>query len=70
MITKEHEIKKYCCFYASEYHLEMILVHYINRKIEEEIQIEIISDKNLKTSVEKLIDKIRVKVVYNHNNML
>lgn len=60
MITKENELEKTCSFYVSDYHLEMILVPYINRKIEEEIQIEIISDKNLKTSVEKLIDKINI----------
>ena len=30
MITKEHSGIKSCCFYASEFHLEMILLPYIN----------------------------------------
>ena len=29
MVTKEHDTKKYCCFYVSDFHLEMILLPYI-----------------------------------------
>ena len=35
MVTKENKLEKTCSFYVSEYHLEMILVPYINKKIEE-----------------------------------
>ena len=34
MITKEDKIQKSCCFYASDYHLEMIILPYINKKID------------------------------------
>ena len=33
MITKEHKVKKYCLFYASDFHLEMILLPYIKKNI-------------------------------------
>ena len=32
MITKELEATKKCCLYASDFHLEMILVPYIKEK--------------------------------------
>ena len=47
MITKENKIQKSCCFYASDYHLEMIILPYINKKIDEKAQVTIITEKNL-----------------------
>ena len=34
MITKENE-GKLCSFYASDFHLEMIILPYINKKLED-----------------------------------
>ena len=34
MIVKNKRLEKLCCFYVSEFHLEMILVPYINNVIE------------------------------------
>ena len=44
MFTKENNYEKICSFYASDYHLEMIMIPYINRKIEEQVDIEIIKE--------------------------
>lgn len=58
MIIK-YEREKICCFYVSEFHLEMILVPYINEKINEEITI--ITQKKLRETLETLISKINLK---------
>lgn len=50
--------KKECCFYVSEFHLEMILIPYINRKIDEDI--DILTEKELRKTVEILISKINL----------
>ncbi len=56
MITKEHEIKKYCCFYASEYHLEMILLPYIKNNIDK-TKFVILTEDNLSESMKTLLDR-------------
>lgn len=50
--------KKECCFYVSEFHLEMILIPYINKKIDEDI--DILTEKKLRKTVEILISKINL----------
>ena len=42
MVVQNKRIEKTCCFYVSEFHLEMILVPYINEKINENITIIIL----------------------------
>ena len=59
MIAPNKKIEKRCCFYVSEFHLEMILIPYINEKIEEDITI--LTEKNLKQTLEILITKINLK---------
>lgn len=56
MITKEHEIKKYCCFYASDYHLEMILLPYIKNNIDK-TKFVILTENNLSESMKTLLDR-------------
>jgi len=58
MVVQNKEIEKECCFYVSEYHLEMILLPYINEKIDENITI--LTQKNLRETLEKLISKINI----------
>lgn len=60
MITKEKKIEKICSFYASDYHLEMIMLPYINRKIEEKANIIIITEKNLTESLKTVISKMNL----------
>lgn len=60
MITKENE-QKLCSFYASDFHLEMIILPYINKKLEDEEEVVIITEENLKESVNILISKINLE---------
>lgn len=59
MVVESKRQEKTCCFYVSEFHLEMILVPYINKKIGENITI--LTQKKLKETVEILISKINIK---------
>ena len=56
MITKEHSGIKSCCFYASEFHLEMILLPYIKQRMDK-INFVILTQKNLKDTVEILLER-------------
>ena len=60
MITKENE-GKLCSFYASDFHLEMIILPYINKKLEDKEEVVIITEENLKESVNILISKINLE---------
>lgn len=59
MVVQNKTEEKICCFYVSEFHLEMILLPYINEKIEENITI--LTEKNLKETLEILISKMNLK---------
>ena len=59
MVVQNKRLEKTCCFYVSEFHLEMILVPYINEKIEENITI--LTEKNLTNTLEILISKMNLK---------
>lgn len=59
MVVQDERKEKTCCFYVSDFHLEMILVPYINKKIDENITI--LTEKNLKETLEILISKMNLK---------
>lgn len=78
MFTKEKNIEKICSFYASDYHLEMIMIPYINKKIEEQANVKIITEKNLTKTATEVISKINIpekrkkeimKIDWNNNNI-
>ena len=54
--TKE----KICTFYTSDYHFEMISLPYINKKIEENKEVVILTENNLEKTVNKLISNINL----------
>ena len=56
MITKEHEVKKYCCFYASDFHLEMILLPYIKKNMYK-YKFMIFTEENLSDSMNILLNR-------------
>ncbi len=56
MITKEQKTGKYCCFYVSDFHLEMILLPYIKNNIDK-CKIVIFTENNLKDSVRLLLER-------------
>ena len=53
--TKESKVKKYCCFYASDFHLEMILLPYIKNNIYKDKFI-IFTEENLSDSIKVLLN--------------
>ena len=54
--TKE----KTCAFYASDYHFEMISLPYINKNLEQEKEIIILTENNLEETIKNLISKINL----------
>ena len=59
MVVQDKRQEKTCCFYVSDFHLEMILIPYINEKIDENIVI--VTEKKLKETVKILISKMNLK---------
>lgn len=57
----ENKIEKLCCFYVSDFHLEMILLPYINSKLDENIIIK--TEKNLRDTVETLVSKMNLNEI-------
>lgn len=64
MITKERNIKELCSFFVSDFHFEMIILPYINKKLDENYSIQIISENDLTDSINILLNKINL----NKNN--
>lgn len=60
MLVESQNKGKICSFYVSDFHLEMILVPYINKKIDEEEEIKIITEKNLQDSVKILVSRMNM----------
>ena len=60
MIVENKKIDKACSFYVSDFHLEMILMPYINKKINKRENIIITTEKDLKDTVEILISKVNI----------
>ena len=56
MFTKECNSNKYCLFYVSEFHLEMILLPYIKEKIDKK-DIMIYTEENLSNGIKILLDR-------------
>ena len=51
---------KTCSFYTSDYHFEMISLPYINKKIEENKEIIILTENNLENTINKLVSNINL----------
>lgn len=60
MITKESGINKVCSFYASDFHLEMMMLPYINKKLEQNANIILFTQKDLEKSIKVLMSKINL----------
>lgn len=61
MITKEQKITKYCCLYASDFHLEMILLPYIKNKMYKS-NVIVFTENNLKDSLCILLERTNLKL--------
>lgn len=55
--TKE----KICTFYASDYHFEMITLPYINKNMEENKEVIVLTENDLEDTIKTLISKMNLK---------
>ena len=55
--TKE----KTCTFFVSDYHFEMISLPYIDKKLEENEEIIILTENNLEDTIQTLLSKMNFK---------
>ena len=53
--------KNTCAFYASDYHLEMIILPYINEYLKENKNIYIFTQNNLEETIKTLVGKVNLK---------
>ncbi len=61
MKKEENTKERVCAFYASDYHFEMISLPYINKKIEENDEVVILSENDLEETMQTLLNKINLK---------
>ncbi len=50
-----------CAFYASDYHLEMIMLPYINENLKQNKNIYIFTQNNLEETINTLIDRVNLE---------
>ena len=61
MVVKYKKIEKVYSSYVSEYHLEMILVPFINSKIEEKENVVIETEYDMNETLNTLLSKLNLK---------
>ena len=61
MVLDSKKIEKSCSFYVSDFHLEMMLLPYINKKIDSKENVEILTEKNLEETLKILVSKTNLK---------
>ena len=61
MGVKDKKIEKVYSSYVSEYHLEMILVPFINSKIEEKENVVIETEYDMNETLNTLLSKLNLK---------
>ena len=55
-LTKE----KTCAIFASDYHFEMISLPYIEKNLEKNNKVIILTENNLEDTIEKLVSKVNL----------
>ncbi|MBP3255417.1 MAG: hypothetical protein J6M60_02875 [Clostridia bacterium] len=60
MEVNENNIVKLCSFYVSDWHLVTMLLPYINQKINEEVEIATILEKDLNGNITKLVERLNL----------
>ena len=71
MVLEEKKVKNICNFYVSEYHLEIMLLPYISKKIDNEENITIITEIDLESTLNVVIERINLdKSIPNTNVIL
>ena len=59
--VEQQNIKKLCNFYVSELHLSVMLLPYISKQINEDVEITTIFEKLEKNKFKKVLEKLNVK---------
>jgi len=54
-------MRKICCFYASDWHLTVMLLPYINNKIEEDTNIYMRCENDIENKMKILLNKLQIK---------
>jgi len=57
----QQNIKKLCNFYVSDLHLSVMLLPYLSKQINEDVEITTIFEKLEKENIETILDKLNVK---------
>ena len=60
MVLEEKKVKDICNFYVSDYHLEIMLLPYISKKIDNEENITIITEIDLESTLNVVIERINL----------
>ena len=61
MNIEEKTKEKTCAFYASDYHFEMLSLPYINKKLEENNEIIIMTENDLNETINTFMSKINLE---------
>lgn len=56
-----------CAFYASDYHLEMIILPYINENLKENKNVYVFTQNNLEDTINTLVGKVNFENEIKHN---
>ncbi len=54
-------INKMCSFYVNEWHLTVMILPYINKEIQKEDEVKIISEENLELHIQSVLSRINIK---------
>ena len=57
----QSNIKKLCNFYVSDLHLSVMLLPYMSKQIDEDVEITTIFEKIEKKNIETILDKLNIK---------
>ena len=57
----KQNIKKLCNFYVSDLHLSVMLLPYLSKQLNEDVEITTIFEKLKKENIETILDKLNVK---------
>lgn len=61
MNNQKNKISKLCSFYVSDWHLITMLLPYINKKINEEVEIATVLEEDIQNNVKTLVEKLNLK---------
>lgn len=61
MIKKQETEEKICAFFASDYHFEMISLPYINKNLEQNKEVIVLTENDLDKTIEVLLSRMNLE---------